>query len=654
MEKEGAIMESCYEHLFRPLKVGDIYLKNRLIASPYNTHFIQGPEDYPTQALINHFAFKAKAGAALVTCKGKASSPPNMPEDAKAHILTLDYTKGPSMHYFSQMSEAIHFYGAKATMLLVPDIPEQYDASSGIDSLAVAGDGSFSVKGIETPASLLPVFAKKYAEEAAIAKQLGFDGVFIHSSYRSKLPARFLSPLTNHRTDEYGGPLENRARFLLMICDEIKKECGQNFIIEASVTGEEPGGTTLEDTAKLAHLAEGRIDLLQIRHWDIDYSHPINYELNRNPMLYMAEAVKASDPKVAVVTIGGFSDLKTSNDVIASGKADAIAMARAWICNPNYGDLAYEGRDDDVVPCLRCNKCHRSSDADPWIDTCSVNPVWGMEDRIDKLILPVKKKKKVAVIGGGAAGMKAALTAAERGHEVTLFEASDRLGGAMNAYQEIDFKYTIKDFNNYLQRQIAKSAVNVKLNTKATPEMISDGGFDDIVMAIGAAPIMPKIPGIDGENVFNAKYAWENEPRFDKNAVIIGGGEIGVEAGIFLASKGHDVTVIEMKDRLAPDSTPVHYYSMFKDAWERQEGFHYILNARCTGIDPDGVRYTDSEGEHKIAAGSVIVAAGMKALADEAVSFYRPGDRVYLAGDCSKAGNIQKAIRSAYFLASTI
>ncbi len=647
-------MSNKYAHLLTPLRVGDIYLKNRLFSSPYNFHFIQGPEDYPSQALINHFIDKAKAGAALVTCKGKAASPPNMPEDGKAHVLSLDYTNGPSMHYFSQMTEGIHFYGAKATMLLVPDIPHQYDASSGVSSLAVAGDGSFSVTGIEAPPEMLPTFADQYAKEALIAKQLGFDGVFIHSSYRSKLPARFLSPLTNHRTDEYGGPIENRAKFLLMICDAIKKACGQSFIIEASITGEEPGGTTLEDTAKLALMAEGKIDLMHIKHWDIDLSHPINFELNRNPMLYMAEAIKSQNPKVAIVAAGGFLDLDASEKVLASGKADAIAMARAWITNPNYGQLAYEGRNEDVVPCLRCNKCHRSSDSDPWVDVCSVNPTWGMEERLSRVILPPSTRKKVAVIGGGPAGMKAALTAAERGHRVTLYEKESELGGTLNAIQDIDFKYPIKDFNRYLKGQIAKSAVEVLLNTEAVPEMIAEKRYDVVITALGATPITPGIPGADGKNVLNAKYVYANEGSLGKNVAVIGGGEIGVETGIFLASCGHNVTVIEMKSKLAPDAAPVHFYSMFQSVWEAQPGFHSILNAVCTGITPFGVSYWDSDGaEHTIPADSVVIAAGMRANSDEAISFYAPGDEIYMVGDCMKVGNIQKAIRSAFFRAST-
>lgn len=191
-------------------------------------------------------------------------------------------------------------------------------------------------------------------EPVDIKKEIGFDMAFMHMAYRGMLPARFLSPLTNKRTDEFGGSLENRARFPLMICDRIKKACGEDFLIEVAISGvdPDPDGWTLEDTVRFAKLAEGHIDFLQLRASDIDPTHPIGFIPERTPFLYMAEAVKDSRLGVAVVAISGFQDPKECDDAIALGKADLIAMARGIICDPEYGRKLYEGRGEDIVPCI--------------------------------------------------------------------------------------------------------------------------------------------------------------------------------------------------------------------------------------------------------------------------------------------------------------
>jgi 2,4-dienoyl-CoA reductase-like NADH-dependent reductase (Old Yellow Enzyme family)/thioredoxin reductase len=648
------IMHNRYPNLLSPLKVGNTVLKNRMTASPSRPHFIQGPEQYPSDGLISHFAKKAKNGAALVTCNG--FSPMPLPDHS--HDQILDIYDGQSQHYIAQMVEAIHFYGSKASLFIVLEFPKGYDASSGIPSVAVAGDGSLSVTGREIPADMLDKIADDYAHQALVAKKdIGFDMAFLHMSYRGMLPARFLSPLTNKRTDEYGGSLENRARFPLMICDRIKKACGEDFLIEVAISGVDPSpeGWTLEDTARFAKMAEGRIDLLQLRAPEIDPNHPTGFNPERTPFLYMTEALKNTKPKLAVVAIAGFQDLDHSESVIASGKADLIAMARSFICDPEYGRKAYEGKGEDVVPCIRCNKCHKSSFADPWVSVCSVNPTWGLEHRIEKMVAPPAKKMKIAVVGGGPAGMEAALVAVGREHDVTLYEKSSSLGGQLKHTNGVSFKWPLRDFKNYLIRQIKQSPIKVVINTEATVELLNKEQYDVVLAALGAEPIVPPIPGIENKNVMYAADVYGKEDALNNDVVIIGGGELGVETGIHLAEKGHRVTLLEMQARLAPEATPVHYYSMFMEAANKQKNFEYILNATCTGIGNETVTYTDAGGtSHEIRAGSVVVAVGMKARVDCAMELSTAGNSFYMIGDCNKAGNVQKAMRSAFSIASMI
>ncbi len=667
-------MSQKYPHLLSPIKVGNVVFKNRLIASPSKPHFIQGPEPYPADSVITHFANKAKNGATVVTCSMNAPSvvtdkdPRQVPEAHSDfnperlwfawshHAPSYNILNSRCQNYFSQLTEAIHFYGAKASMQIFADVPQQYDVSTGIPSKAVYGDGSISTLGKEIPADLLDGIADDYAFQATLLKEMGFDMVFLHMAYQLSILGRFLSPLTNKRTDQYGNSLENRARFPIMVADRIKQKCGRDFLIEASMSGGEPaGGFTLEDATVYAKMFTGHIDLLQVRSPTMDPQHPTGFIQEKTPLLYMAEAIKKSGAGIKVVTIGGFQDLDICEDVIASGKADFIAMARSWITNPDYGRKAYEGRNEDVVPCLRCNACHMSSYYDTWASTCAVNPVWGMEHRIERMIQPPTDKKKVAVVGGGPAGMEAALIAAGRGHKVTLYEKSGALGGLFRKFENVSFKWPHKDFKNYLIRQVSKANIDVRLNTEATPEMIKKGKYDAVLVAIGAEPVVPQIPGINGKNVVFVVDVFGKEDTLGKDVVVVGGGEVGVEIGMHLAEKGHNVTVLEMTNMLARDAAPIHYYAMFREAWQKLKNFNGIVNARCTGIMADKVIYVDGNGkEQSVKADSVVIAVGMKAKDDLALKFYGAGDRLFMIGDCRVSGNVQKAMRSAFSTASTL
>lgn len=674
-------MNHAYPHLTSPIMLGSRLLKSPLICSNSVPHFIQGPEKHPSESMIAYYSNIAKNGAAIVTIPHHDVNNDRYEPSDSAHMSAWDPRDGGCQNYFTQLIDVLHYHGALASVTIgqfEPWAPRGYDVcdmeATGRpgDPIKMALVREYQRKKAlaegkpmpEPPPTHMKPMTKEmiadtcrlFAETCKFYKDLGYDMCSLYLPYNANACARFLSPKYNKRTDEYGGPIENRARFLFEVCDAIHAACGKDFFIEVLVTGEETNGFTLEDAAAFAKLAEGHIDIIQIRAETGNLSHPVGYNTaeGEHHTIRAAAAMKASGTTVKIAPIGGYQHPDEMETYLREGKCDMIAAARTFICDPCFYNKLLEGRGDDVVPCIKCNLCHGLSHDGPWLDACSVNPKMGLELKMPHLVTPVGRKKKVAVIGGGPAGMNAALYTHQRGHEVILFEASEKLGGQLFHADYPTFKWPIRRYRDYLIYQLEKQGIEVRLNTRATPGMIKDMGFDAVITALGAEPKTLDMPGI--EKAVKCIDVYGNEDQLGEHVVVIGGSETATETGIHLFQKGHKITQLSRQKVVAYEAHRPHYYTVVTELLDSfGDKYAHHTEAATTEVGDGYVVYRDKEGlEHKITCDSVVYAGGMRALSQEAMAFSACAIEFYPIGDCSNVGSIRTAVRTAFAAASRI
>jgi thioredoxin reductase len=360
--------------------------------------------------------------------------------------------------------------------------------------------------------------------------------------------------------------------------------------------------------------------------------------------------------KLLVGISSGLHDPDYCESLIRDEKTDLVIMARTWICEPDYAKKLEEGRGEDVVPCVRCNKCHVPNGSDAFRSFCTVNPRLGMEEKIDRMILPVTAQKKVAVVGGGPGGMYAAMTAAKRGHQVTLYEKEAKLGGQLSHTDFASFKWPLADFKNYLITQCEKAGVRILLNTFATKEMLAKEHYDEVIVAVGAVFKKLDLPGAEGDNVHLAVDVYGKTQDLPKRIAVIGGAETGVETGMYLAETGHEVTVMCRQHALATDAAHAHYHDMLEAAWKELPDFHECCGVqKYVSVDAEGVTYIDSQGQtQKLLCDAVVMATGAIANKSGAAALYGAAPKTDYVGDCHQVGNVHFAVQTGYGAANQI
>ena len=641
-----------YPHLFDQITIRGFTFRNRIIGAPVGA-WVFSPDNYMFDYAIDMWEEKAAGGAAAVTVGHTEVNYGEMDSDHFGLYFNLRDRKG--MAALTEFASAVRQHGAHVSVELnYGGIPPK-DPSPGVYYAPSAYITDCGVEVQEMTEEKIAETVAQYADCAKKLKQAGFDMVTIHGAH-GWLPQQFLSPKTNHRKDRFGGSLENRMRFPIMIIEAIREVVGEDMLIEYRINGMDPDRQSyeFEETIEFIHAIEHKIDLLHVSAGGNEHIEDLirnmpSYLMPRALNADWAGAIKAR-VRVPVAVVGAITEPEDAEAIIASGKADFVALARGLIADPEWCNKARRGQAEDIIPCIGCYRClshmHKTHQL-----ACSVNARTGREHRIPRQTT-ASQKKKVVVIGGGPAGMQAACTATDRGHDVILFEKTDSLGGLLKISANNPIKVRLDLFRQYLIRQVEKRNIQVKYKTEATPDLVEAEQADAVIVALGSIPLIPQICGVDNEHVMTAMEAHASPDLVGARVAVVGGNLVGCEAALHMLSLGKTVSLIEMTDSIHQDAVPEVAAAL---DYHLAKGVIIYAGAKCTNITPDGAEILLKKGIYQfIPADTIILAAGMKPLKEESARFLNCAPDVIVIGDCTKAATVYEATHQGYFAALDI
>lgn len=648
-------MERKYPNLCRPITLGKITFRNRMFSAP------MGGTDITNDGCIGpkstaFYELRGKGGAGAVT----VSECMVHPATDGSHAYHLDTSILNSLASAAYTADAIRRHGAIPSLELshsgmyagtyMTDKSRQKSMNQWGPSDTVRPDG-VQVKALTR--EMISEIVAAYKEVAGLAKRAGFEMLMIHGGH-GWLINQFLSPYFNKRTDEYGGSLENRCRLAIEVLQAVREAVGPLFPIEFRFSGSElfEGGYTLAEGVEIAKVLEPYIDLLHVSAGTYQRgfgdTHPSMFK-EHGCNVYLAAEIK-KHVSIPVATIGGLNSPEQMEEIISSGKADVVYMARALLADPFLPRKVMENRDEEIVKCLRCFTCMAERAATS-TRRCTVNPMIGREIEGEE-ITPASRKKKVLVAGGGPGGLYAAYTAARRGHQVILCEKEKELGGILKSEQALPFKYEMYELAGTYALLAEKAGVEIRTSTEVTPDYVEREKPDALIIAVGSEPLVPSIKGLDGENVIIVNHYYLEKEKVGDDVVVFGGGLAGCECAIHLGMEGKRVHLVEMRDELAPDANVRHRPLLLKEI-DKYVTVH--TGYRGLEVTKDGILCEDKAGEiHLIPGASVICALGQRSRVNVVEALRDTAPYVAVIGDASRVSTITNAVYWGYHAALDI
>lgn len=657
-----------FEHLLSPMKVGHVTYRNRIVSAPMAFSLVaQNP--MAREVSYRKLEGPAKGGNACVILGETdvnftdAIRIPgfrpfdfgNPSEDMETFEAVGMYAKRIKQHGAIALAELVHCGQEK-----VPFGPGE-EAIGPCETTNLAG-----VKVRAMNEDDMARVANDFAKAATYMQKAGFDGILVHGGH-GFIFTQFLSPIMNQRTDAFGGSLENRAKFPIQVCKAIREAVGPDFLFELRIDGtdHQPGGITAEETGEFIQMVEQYLTSVHITcgiYAESVKSGTESSMFHEHGLNIDQAAIVKKYTSLPVGAVGGINSPEQCEEAIASGKVDFVILGRQMLADPEFTRKCMEGNEDLIRRCLRCYKCFPGSPEEGYEDLpytsqelalivghCTINPKAHLPFDPNALE-PAKESKKVLIVGGGASGLQAAITASERGHQVTIADQSNQLGGLLY-FTDVDVdKPDLREFKDVLIREVEKHKVEILLNTVVTPDFIQSFAPDAIILATGSEPVIPAIKGI--EHASQAMDAYNGKCKPGKKVIMIGGGLVGCETGLHLAKTGHEVVVVEMLGRLADEA-----YGMYREALMLEmEKFHISMmpKTKCLEIDENGILIENKQGIQRLEADTVMYALGMKRIEHTALIAAAGDIPTYVVGDAINPGKVDQCTRSAYLAAIEI
>lgn len=644
-----------YPHLFSPITIRGLTLKNRLEYSP--TVVLKCNADGTmSQDMLDFMEWQARTGVGWVT----VGDTPITHDNTSHWLCEMNVCDDDCIHGMNALVEKCRENGAELSAEL---------AYAGRGNRAPKDGAPTAVVSAERPLNEgdnvrtmdradMDYIRDRYVDCALRCKHAGFRMIMLHCAHNNFL-AQWLSPDSNVRTDEYGGSPENRRRYPLEVLKAVREAVGNNMVIELRVSATEgiPGGLEFEESLDFMELAQEYVDIMHVSqgsifHLSARYTIPTYFREPHKPLNTGYSEIVKQRLHIPVAVVGMITTLEQAEEIIASGKADIVAMAKSFMADGDIVHKSLSGNADKVRACTRCDLC---GNANTWgtAMSCAINPRCGIYGEIEKV--PENERKKVMVIGGGPAGMMAAQTLQQRGHSATLYEKSNRLGGLLNDASLVPFKQLMREYVEWDVRETMECGAKVLLNTEVTPELIEKENPDAIIVATGSVYMTPPIPGI--ENALPVREVDAHEVDCGDTVVVCGGGITGLECALSLSLEGKKVTVVDM----LPRESFVMEMPIFNKAdllaQLEENGVELYGSQHIQSIEK-GVRTLDADGKEQFfAADSVVNALGVtpdNKLGKELLSTYG-SDQVIMVGDCTaKGGTYYRANHEAYNAAMRI